>query len=69
MKSKLGWTIATILILVAGAALNGWLWFSKLPEKVDELDREKKKMKVADAKLNGPDTNPLSNRGTLPIIE
>ena len=54
MKEKLGWTIATILILVAGGGLNGWLWFSLLPEKLDELDQEEKKRAVAQAQLKGP---------------
>ena len=66
--SKIVWTVITILILVGGGVLNGWFWFSKLPEQRKQLDQEEKKRATAYAKLHGPDASP-ANRDSLPSIE
>ena len=64
---KIVWTVITILILVGGGVLNGWLWFSWLPQLNEELAQEEKKWATAHAKLHGPDTSP-ANRDSLPSI-
>ena len=68
-RSKLIWTVAAILILLGGGGAIGWFLFSYLPQKEDELKLLKQARDVSQAKLKGPDTNPLTNRDSLPSIE
>ena len=68
-KSKLIWTIVAVLILLFGGGAIGYLYFSVIPQKEDELVQVKAARDVSKRKLLGPDTNPVSNRDSLLSIE